>query len=591
VVGLGHYPTLAAGSVDLAGTEVTGVLPVAPELTSPAGGAANVAVPLTLSWLAASDAAVYDVFLGPQGSNLALLGTTANLSWVVRGLNPGASYCWMISARNECGSADSAVRCFGTAGEAASADALFVIAAHAAGASSSNWVTDTMIFNGTDHSVPYQFYFTPGSVDGNSTPYHFNGTIEAGQAVANPDIVKSLFGLSEAIGNLRLESDAPLYLTSRTYNLTSTGTTGQFVAGLPAASGVGACTLPVGEKGQLLGVVQSNDFRTNVGVMEVAGRETFFTVRVYSPLGAMIHSSTGSVNAYSWWQKSIGELGVPVGENLRAEFEVTSGGAVLPYASVVDKGTNDGYYVPGQKASEMALLTHQLIAVVGRTSGQQNTDWRSNVHLYNPTGATQTVTMQFFSQGPLVTNSVEVLPGRTVKVKDVVSELFGSLTGDVAGSLHLTAERGLLAISNSFNETEKGTYGQFIPARAIADLLVVNDFGHILQLARNASYRSNIGFSEYSGVATEVELIIFGVDGKQLGKANFRIPPFSNLQVNDVFRNLNIQGDVSAAQARVRVLSGGAIYAYASVVDNRTGDATFVPALKPASHPGNLSCP
>jgi hypothetical protein len=398
--------------------------------------------------------------------------------------------------------------------------------------------------------------------------------------VVDLDVLDSLYGLSNSSGTLRLESDGPLYLSSRTYNLTETGTYGQFIAGLPASNGIGSHTLPAGERGQLLGVQQSASFRTNLGVMEVAGEGTAFTIRFYDAAGSEVGTATGTVNPYSWWQKNLSELGMPSGDNLRAEFEVTSGGAILAYASVVDALTTDAYYVPAQKVSDMALLTHQLVAAIAEAKGDQGTDWRSDLYLYNPTAAMQTVTLQFYSDAFPVSNFLKLPAGKTVAVQDIVSLLFSQLTGNVAGSLHLIAAAGLLAISNTFNLTENGTYGQFIPAKAGADLLAFNETGHILQLSTNPEYRCNIGFSEFRGAETQVQLDIIDINGQPLGSGTFVVAPHANLQLDDAFQVLNIPGDVFAARAAVKVLGGGSIYAYASVVDNRTGDAIFIPALK-----------
>lgn len=583
-------PPDASSGVWSFSTDLQCLIPEAPQLIAPSNSGEGVPSPVTLSWYAAANTVSYGVYLGIEGSNLTLIGTTADLSWVVEGLYPGTSYCWMISATNGCGFANSEVWCFRTAGEPDAEHAVFVVAAHSTGVANSNWVTDTMIFNGTDRAVAYHFYFTPGGQDGTTAFSQFSGIIEAGRSILDRDILESVFGLSNTVGNLRLESDAPLYLSSRTYNLTAKGTYGQFIAGLSAASGIGACTLPIGEEGQLLGVEQSEAFRTNLGVLEVTGRETAFTIRFYDPSGLLIRSTTGSVKPYSWWQKSLVQLGVPLGDNLRAEFEVTSGGAVLSYASVVDAFTNDAYFVPAQKVSDMATLTHQLIPVIARAGGGEGTAWRSNVHLYNPTSARQTVTLQFYSNTLPVTSFLEVLPGRTVEVEDIVSQLFGQLAGDNAGSLHLTAAAGLLAVSNTFNLTEEGTFGQFIPAKAGADMLGTSETGHILQLSNNADYRCNIGFSSYAGGAAQVQLTLFGTDGQSLGTRSFRVEPNANLQVDDAFRILGITGDVDAAKAEVKVLSGGSVYAYASVIDNRTGDAIFIPALERASFPRDLPC-
>jgi len=557
--------------------------PEAPQLKSPANGATDVSVPVTLTWYAAANAASYEVYLGLQPTSLTLIGTTTGLSYVVTGLSAGTTYYWMISAKNDCGFAHSPVWSFTTAGTPPSGDNdLFIVAACTSGAANSNWATDTMIFNATDHIVPYHFLFTPGGQDGTATPYDFAGTINPGQSVVNLNILESLYGLSNSAGNLRLVTDDPLYLTSRTYNLTDAGTYGQFIASLHSFTGVGNDTLPVGEKGQLLGVQQSDAFRTNLGVMEVMGKSTAFTITFYSAAGLMIGSASGTVEPYSWWQKNLIELGVTSGDDLRAEVEVTSGGAVLAYASVVDARTNDAYFVPAQKVSDMALVTHQLVAAIAKAKGGQGTDWRSDVYLYNPTTAAQGVTLQFYSNEGPVSNFVEVPAGENVAVTDIVSQLFSQLTGDVSGSLQLTSAAGLLAISNSFNLTENGTYGQFVPAKSGGDMLGINDVGNILQLSSNAAYRCNIGFSEYSGVATWVQLILLDTGGQQLGLGTFQVAPFSNLQLNDVFQMLNIPGNVDAARAQVKVISanGGSIYAYASVVDNRTGDAIFVPAQK-----------
>jgi len=49
-------------------------------------------------------------------------------------------------------------------------------------------------------------------------------------------------------------------------------------------------------------------------------------------------------------------------------------------------------------------------------------------------------------------------------------------------------------------------------------------------------------------------------------------------QVNDIFGSTNA-GTHSLAYATVEVLEGESVWAYASVVDNSTGDATTIPVL------------
>ena len=89
-----------------------------------------------------------------------------------------------------------------------------------------------------------------------------------------------------------------------------------------------------------------------------------------------------------------------------------------------------------------------------------------------------------------------------------------------------------------------------------------------------------MGFSEYEGKETLVSLKLFDLNGVLLGQNQYLVPANQNLQINDVFGSLGAPCTHTGAYARVEVLSGGSLYPYASVIDNRTGDAIFVPGLE-----------
>jgi sugar lactone lactonase YvrE len=80
-------------------------------LDSPANGATNVAVPVTLNWTS-STAATYDLFFGTTNPPpLVNSGLSINRATISE-LTPGATYFWRVAASNECGGSVSATASF-----------------------------------------------------------------------------------------------------------------------------------------------------------------------------------------------------------------------------------------------------------------------------------------------------------------------------------------------------------------------------------------------------------------------------------------------------------------------------------------------
>jgi hypothetical protein len=106
--GLGHPAIQFAETVQGSGTA-----PQAPVLTSPANGATDLTIPLTLSWQAASGAASYNVYFGTT-SPPPLLGQTTLTAFNPGALTLGATYYWSVAAVNSGGSTSSAIWSFQT---------------------------------------------------------------------------------------------------------------------------------------------------------------------------------------------------------------------------------------------------------------------------------------------------------------------------------------------------------------------------------------------------------------------------------------------------------------------------------------------
>jgi len=115
-------------------------------------------------------------------------------------------------------------------------------------------------------------------------------------------------------------------------------------------------------------------------------------------------------------------------------------------------------------------------------------------------------------------------------------------------------------------------------------MLTVGDTGVLLKLKSSTEFRCNVGFTDLDGTGATIELTLYGEGQSGLevvGQESFSVAPWANRQVDRVFRALGVTGDHEVALATVEVTSGGTVYAYASNVDNRTGDAEFIPATRP----------
>jgi hypothetical protein len=99
-----------------------------------------------------------------------------------------------------------------------------------------------------------------------------------------------------------------------------------------------------------------------------------------------------------------------------------------------------------------------------------------------------------------------------------------------------------------------------------------------MQLSSTESYRTNVGFVNTTGESVSIEVDLFTAAAEWLGPVEETLRPYEMRQVSNIFAQVT-GGDVDAGYAVVRTRTdGGRFFAYASVVDNLSGDAIFIPA-------------
>jgi len=173
-------------------------------------------------------------------------------------------------------------------------------------------------------------------------------------------------------------------------------------------------------------------------------------------------------------------------------------------------------------------------------------------------------------------------PGASARYEDVVDTVFGV---EGTGALRLVVLAGTVTVSSrTYNDTPEGTYGQYIQGFEQAEAIATGEEAALIQLSRSASpssgFRTNLGLLNATAASLTVEVRLFRAAGQLLGTRSYTLKPFEQLQDNDVFGHVT-GGEVSDGYALVRTTTaGGAFFAYASVVDNQSGDPVYVPARR-----------
>ena len=226
-----------------------------------------------------------------------------------------------------------------------------------------------------------------------------------------------------------------------------------------------------------------------------------------------------------------------------------------------------------------AELSSTFIPVAGSVAGAFGTRFVSDARIANLGTTTARATLFFTpsSADGLVTFSavkIEIPPGETAALDDIVYSLFHE---SGTGSIEIRGDTASLAVtSRVYNDTDNGTYGQFVKIGSTAIGSGSEQTLHILQLSNGPAFRSNLGITEVGGGSGTLSIRLVDAQGVLLDTEVVELAPFSHVQLPPLG---GASGTPSASfRAEVSVLAGTMrVIAYGSVVDNVSGDAIFVP--------------
>lgn len=219
-----------------------------------------------------------------------------------------------------------------------------------------------------------------------------------------------------------------------------------------------------------------------------------------------------------------------------------------------------------------------LAGGMARLPGAGDTQWRSTLAILNPGDRTVEVTIRFVAvdSAPVdVITTVEA--GQLLAWEDVLADLF-EVTDPVSGSIRVDGDGPLLVNARTYNVSDVGTLGQYLPGVGLDQVITAADRGILSPLANNDRFRTNVGFINLGDRACRISTTLYDADGTPIGDERIRqIDPSGWKQDNDIF-GLTGAGSHDTAYAVIQVLTNNcAAWAYASVIDNATGDPTTIP--------------
>ena len=447
-------------------------------------------------------------------------------------------------------------------------------AAHADGLAGTRWRSDLLLENPGPEPALLEATLLERARDNTAATPRTN-TLLPGTTARLADLVRDTFGAAAAAGAVLVGSSAALVVDSRTSNDGGAGTYGQRVPAVPVGDALAA-----GARAVLPGLGRDARRRTNLGAVSLSGSPTMVRFEVFAGNGDPLGQVDLELPPFGSGQRS--DALVDLGELPDAYAVVSSASPdarFVPYASVVDASTGDPAYVgpvPG-------LAGRAVVPAVASLPGAGGTHWRSDLALVNPGVSAAAVRLELVPRDQdgtddLPTTSVAVPPGHQVIIADLVGSLFGVTA---AGALHLDVEQGeVVAASRTWTASGEGSFGQDVPAIPTEEAVRTGEVAVLVGLAEScdsaAGFRSNLGLVNLGLAPITVTGAASHGDGTPIGSVDLEVPANGNLQRDRILAALGAC-EVSTGVVEVSSATPGARFlAYASVVDNATGDPVFV---------------
>lgn len=465
---------------------------------------------------------------------------------------------------------------------------LLPVVTHGPGQNNSVWRTDVQIYNPDPNVSDTNQLELTATFNGMNTTLHV-----AQSTYIYEDFMQRLTTANSASGPVILSTRAKFapQIWTRTYNQTANGTFGQFIPAIRLDAAGGGAAVGTG-KYLLAGLKNDARYRTNLGFVNPNAQAISITVRVYDDQRLEIGNFTRQLQPFVLDQFPITHpTAVP---NLKGdrpfsiEIEVPPNGSwLIGYASFIDGASNDPVYLQAIRESELASADYRdsFIPGVGHVGA-----WRSDVTIFNPNASSVPVDLTYYDQTGSVkgeAKSVLVRAGEFLQYSDIIKQgVFGANVPDGLGSLRVSVPAEWnpsffpMAFTRTYNDDGSGkTYGQGIAGFAAARANVKPGKPALIPAVRNVKddtnktiYYTNIGLTNVSATDAVVTVRVLNPNtGVEILAPQYPVKAFQS-----VLGRIDI-GNFANASLKIEV-TGGNVWAFASIIDDRTKDPEYVAA-------------
>jgi hypothetical protein len=240
-----------------------------------------------------------------------------------------------------------------------------------------------------------------------------------------------------------------------------------------------------------------------------------------------------------------------------------------------------------------------VITAAANVTGSNNTRWLTQLSIFNPhldypLSVSITLLPTGGATGP--EKLIEIPANSTFITDDVMKDVF-NLAGSGALLVATFPEdnpdvednilsRAFLVTSNTYNDSQDGTYGQTIPGVWTGLLDVDSDditaVAHGIDNSSRLRFRTNIGAVNLGSCSVTVFVNAYDADGnKVLNAAPLYVPPYAHLQdrlpvtLEGGSVEFYVQDPCANDDARYAV-----VFPYTSTIDDQSGDPRYqTPAL------------
>lgn len=282
----------------------------------------------------------------------------------------------------------------------------------------------------------------------------------------------------------------------------------------------------------------------------------------------------GSQLDFAWGVAEGGGSVVLVGQTGSSNFPVANA-----YRATYAGGADDAFIA--RIGFGVQYPYRYWIPSASRGSGAGGSQWRTDLGILNTNGGRTDVELVFYStSGPRI--STTFVAGNS---QSILTDVVGQVGSSGNGALEVRATLPVKVSSRTYNLNVAGaacypnaTLGQNLDALTAQQGLAVGETAFLPQLVENPAYRCNISLTNMGTGDATVKVELYDGAGTKLGEYTESLTPGQFKQkTRPFFNNASPQQtNMSRGFAKVTVLSGNGIVAYASVIDNVTQDPTTI---------------